>query len=148
MTSGAMIMAMRNDQVDYLALAAWNSDNIRRHLKLPVAVVTDDVGADVSAFDQVIIAEVSDGLGYRNLDQTEPRPWHNVNRADAFDLSPWDRTLLLDADYVVASEQLRSLLDADQDFLAHRSAHDVTGCRVVWVEVDHDLVARLERPWL
>jgi hypothetical protein len=47
---------------------------------------------------------------------------------DAYRLSPWDRTLVLDADYIVASDQLKSLLDADQDFLAHRRAYDVTGC--------------------
>jgi hypothetical protein len=47
---------------------------------------------------------------------------------DAYRLSPWDRTLVLDADYVVASDQLGSVLDSDQDFVAHRWAYDVTGC--------------------
>ena len=47
---------------------------------------------------------------------------------DAYRLSPWDRTLVLDADYVVATDQLRGVLDCDQDFLAHRWAYDVTGC--------------------
>jgi hypothetical protein len=54
--------------------------------------------------------------------------WHNASRVDAYDLSPWDRTLVLDADYVVASSQLAPLLQADRDFLAHRHAYDVTGC--------------------
>jgi hypothetical protein len=47
---------------------------------------------------------------------------------DAYRLSPWDRTLVLDADYVVASNQLQAVLEVDQDFLAHRWAYDVTGC--------------------
>jgi hypothetical protein len=34
--------------------------------------------------------------------------------------------LLLDADYVVASDQLLTLFDMDQDLLAHRWAYDVT----------------------
>ena len=34
---------------------------------------------------------------------------------------------MLDADYVVASNQLQSVLEVDQDFLAHRWAYDVTG---------------------
>ena len=34
---------------------------------------------------------------------------------------------MLDADYVVAGDQLKVLLDADQDFLAHRWAYDVVG---------------------
>jgi hypothetical protein len=36
--------------------------------------------------------------------------------------------LVLDADYVVATDQLRGVLDCDEDFLAHRWAYDVTGC--------------------
>jgi hypothetical protein len=54
--------------------------------------------------------------------------WLNTSRVDAYDLTPWDRTLVLDADYVVATDQLAALLDADQDFLAHKKAYDATGC--------------------
>ena len=126
MTAGAVIMAMRNDQVDYLALAAWNSHNIRRHLGLPVAVITDDASTDTSAFDRVVVVESSHGAGSRNLDQTEPRPWHNTNRVDAFDLSPWDRTLLLDADYVVASPALGVIMSGTAEISTHRWASDVT----------------------
>ena len=39
----------------------------------------------------------------------------------------WERTLVLDADYVVASDQLKVLLEADQDFLAPNYAYDVVG---------------------
>jgi hypothetical protein len=42
-------------------------------------------------------------------------------------LSPWDQTLVLDADYVVASDQLRTVLNSRQDFLCYRWARDVTG---------------------
>jgi len=35
--------------------------------------------------------------------------------------------LVLDADYVVASNQLQVLLDSKEDFLAHRWAYDITG---------------------
>jgi hypothetical protein len=34
---------------------------------------------------------------------------------------------VLDADYIVASNQLQSVLECDEDFLAHRWAYDVTG---------------------
>jgi len=37
--------------------------------------------------------------------------------------------LLLDSDYVVASDQLNVLFGVDQDFLAHRWAYDITGNR-------------------
>lgn len=127
MTTGAVIMAFNNDQVDYVALAAWNSANIRRHLDLPVAVITDDVGQHASSFDQVITVSVPQGSGARNLSGTQPTAWHNINRMDAYDLSPWDRTLLLDADYVVAGPDLRVMIDHGPSLATHRWACDITG---------------------
>ena len=51
--------------------------------------------------------------------------WHNAGRTDAYNLSPWDQTLVLDSDYVVCGDQLQRVLDAPQDFLAHRTAFNV-----------------------
>ena len=34
---------------------------------------------------------------------------------------------MLDADYVVASSQLKMLFDMNQDFIAHKTAYDITG---------------------
>jgi len=125
MTQGALIFAFDNDHIDYVAMARWSANNIRRHLDIPVAVVTDCL--DVSGFDQVIHCDRR-GQNYRWFGDFETQmPWHNHTRADAYMLSPWDQTLLLDADYVVSSDQLRCVLDASQDFLAHRWASDVTG---------------------
>lgn len=126
MTRGALIFAFNNEITDYVALAAWSAVNIRRHLGIPVAVVTDQ--ATVSGFDLVINAS-SDQLNQRHFsDYDRAVTWHNTNRASAYHLSPWDHTLVLDADYVVASDRLSQLFNIDQDFLAHRWASDVTGC--------------------
>jgi hypothetical protein len=46
---------------------------------------------------------------------------------DVYNLSPYDETLVLDADYVVCSDQLNVLFDIPEDFLATRWAYDVTG---------------------
>lgn len=126
MNKGALIMAFGNDHVDYVALAAWNASNIRRHLDLPVAVITDDVGLHGAAFDRVILADPPSGSGVRNLSGTHPAAWHNTNRVDAYERSPWDRTLLLDADYVVASSSLRTIIDHGPAIATHRWAHDAT----------------------
>jgi hypothetical protein len=48
---------------------------------------------------------------------------------DVCNLSPYDETLVLDADYVVCSDQLNLLFDLPQDFLAPVTAYDVTGTR-------------------
>jgi hypothetical protein len=113
MTTGAVIFARNNEHIDYVAMAKWSAKNIERHLGIPTHIVTNDTRTD---------------SGSRNFADVGIVTWHNTNRMDAYRLSPWDRTLVLDADYVVASNQLQSVLDSDQDFLAHRWAYDVTGC--------------------
>ena len=128
MTRGILIFAFNSEQIDYLALAAWTTDNIHRHLNMPVAVVTDitDIPRHYK-FDQVIHTAAAEPTSRGFQDITGSVKWYNGNRVDAYSLSPWDQTLVLDADYVVASNQLLSLFDSDQDFLSHRMAYDVTG---------------------
>ena len=113
MTTGALIFARNNEHTDYVAMARWSAKNIQKHLDIDTYIVTDESRTD---------------SGSRNFNDLGQVTWHNTNRVDAYRLSPWDRTLVLDADYVVASDQLRGVLNCNQDFLAHRWAYDVTGC--------------------
>jgi hypothetical protein len=113
MTTGALIFARNNEHTDYVAMAQWSARNIERHLGIETVIITDDSRTD---------------SGSRHFSNLGTVSWHNTNRMDAYRLSPWDRTLVLDADYVVASNQLLSVLECDADFLAHRWAYDVTGC--------------------
>jgi hypothetical protein len=121
---GALIYAFNNEVTDYVSMAAWTAGRIRRHLNIPVAVVTNDSTAQ--GFDQVIYQEAPNSTTRHFADYNSTAAWHNQSRTDAYALSPWDDTLLLDADYVVAGDQLLRLFDMDQDLLAHRWAYDVT----------------------
>jgi len=114
MTTGALIFAFNNEHVDYEAMARWSASNIERHLGIPTRIITNQ--------------DVEPIAGSTRTFQDLPSQvtWYNVNRVDAYNLSPWDCTLVLDADYVVASNQLQALLEADIDFIAHRTAYDVT----------------------
>ena len=127
MTRGALIFAFNNEQTDYLEMAAWSAENIRRHLNIPVAVVTDraDAASD-SRFDQVIQASPATGGTRYFEDYAKTVSWHNAGRTDAYNLSPWDHTLVLDADYIVADSDLNQLWD-QADFMCHRLAFDMTG---------------------
>jgi len=127
MTTGVLIFAFNNQHIDYLAMANWSAQNIRRHLKLPVAVVTDSTIPQQYHFEQVIYATPEGNYERRFDDLNQPVTWYNGNRVDAYTLSPWSNTLVLDADYVVASNQLKTVLDIDQDFVAHQRAYDVGG---------------------
>jgi hypothetical protein len=112
MTTGAVIFARNNEHIDYVSMAQWSAQNIERHLGIPTHIVTDSAPSNNT----------------RHFTDVGTVTWHNLNRMDAYRLSPWDRTLVLDADYVVATDQLRSVIECGEDFLAHRWAYDVTGC--------------------
>ena len=125
MTTGVLIFAFNNEHIDYLAMANWTAKNIRRHLKLPIAVVTNQPRSDKYYFEQVIIAEPQGKFIRKFADQEENVTWFNGNRVDAYVLSPWAHTLVLDADYVVASNQLLKVLSINKNFVAHKTAYDV-----------------------
>jgi hypothetical protein len=125
MTTGVLIFAFNNEHIDYLAMANWSAKNIRRHLNLPVAVVTDLTVPNNYKFEQIIYAK-AEGIHSRKFaDQEENVTWYNGNRVDAYNLSPWAQTLLLDADYVVASSELKKILDIKKNFVAHKTAYDI-----------------------
>lgn len=113
MTTGAVIFAYNNEHIDYVAMAQWSACNIKRHLNIPTTIITGEK------------PEGSDIRWFADLDTTVT--WYNGNRMDAYTLSPYDQTLVLDADYVVASDQLKCLLESKEEFLAPRWAFDVTG---------------------
>ena len=128
MKKGALIFAFNNEKTDYVQLAAWTADKIHKHLDIPVSVVTNDTAHPLAKthFDQVISSQPDAGGQRHFSDYNAPVTWYNAGRVDSYDLSPWEQTLLLDADYVVASDTLAVTFDSSQDFLAHRTAIDAT----------------------
>ena len=135
MTTGALIFAFDNDKIDYVEMAAWSADNIRRHLDIPVAVITDCTDQQrLGAFDHVITATADTGGNRYFEDYKQTVIWHNASRTQAYDLSPWDQTLLLDADYVVASDSLKEFFSVNQDFLCYKDAFSVNQHTGQWLD--------------
>jgi len=130
MTTGALLFAFNNEVTDYVQMAAWSARRIRHHLGIPVAVITNSRNPVLSQqFDQVIHAEPDSGGTRFFEDYDSTVTWHNAGRVDAYALTPWDQTLVLDADYVVASSQLRFVLDSSRDFMCHDRAYDIAKSR-------------------
>ena len=128
MTTGALLFAYNNEKINYVQMAAWTASNIRRHLNIPVCVVTDtrSIGNYTDDFDMIIYTQ-NDRTNSRYFGDVGNVTWHNTNRTDAYHLSPWDQTLVLDVDYIVASNQLKTLLKINLDFVAPNKAFDVVG---------------------
>ena len=122
---GVLMFAFNNERTDYLEMAAWSAKNIRRHLELPVAVVTNNPEQAAALGFEHVIASESDTGGTRYFaDYDATVTWHNAGRVNAYELSPFEQTLVLDADYVVASKQLELVLDMPQQFAAFHEVWD------------------------
>lgn len=124
MKTGAVIFAYNNDAVDYVAMAAWSAQRIQQWLDIPVTLVTD-APVTTGVFDQVITTSARRGNSRYFQDYADSFSWYNMDRCDALDLSPYDRTLVVDADYVINGRDLAPLLDHGPEFTCHRYAFDV-----------------------
>lgn len=131
MTTGALIFAFNNDEINYVTMAAWNASNIQRHLDIPVSLVTDQINPDFKdvydQFDRVIVVEKPQAGTRHFEDFGVTVDWYNTNRMDAYTLTPYDRTLVVDADYVVANDNLKEYLKNDKDFQCYKEAFELVG---------------------
>lgn len=129
MTAGIVLFAHGSGTIDYGALAVACAQRCRRFLDLPIAVVTDQ-DLDTSHFDHVINGSAQSG-GQRHWPGTGiTQEWFNVGRSRAYELTPFDTTLLIDSDYRVSSDQLLTLAASPRPFLCHRRHMDLPDARV------------------
>ena len=99
---GAVIFANNTDTVDYVSIARVNARLIGRHLGIPTTILTVDSGQNNARLDVT---------GQRFVS------WKNFGRARALSMSPYDETLLVDADYLVLDSNLLRAFDAMGDYL-------------------------------
>ena len=103
---GIVLFAFNTKSIDYEHIAQQARRLIIHNLQLPVTIITE---ADV---DNIF-------KNYKNQDQLE---WRNGDRWRAYELSPYDETLLLDSDYLMLDDSLIKLFDQDFDYrLQHRN---------------------------
>jgi hypothetical protein len=124
MTRGALIFAFNNESFDYVGMAAWAAARVQRWLDIPVTLITDAY-VDNRVFDKVIVVEPEPSDPRYFADVAKKVSWHNKSRPLAFDVTPYDHTLVLDADYIVASDVLGQYWHSDLDFLCYCTAYDV-----------------------
>ena len=118
MTTGALLFAF-DSKVKYTLLANECAKRIKKYLKIPVSLVTD-VELDTDFYDkQIIVSKPS------NKNRHQSRVWYNGGRSHAIDHSPYQKTLLLDTDYMLNSNNLATLFESPQPFFAHKTGHPV-----------------------
>ena len=97
---------------------------IKKNLQLEITVITNfDTYKNLKPLGFVNYKFIDPELGNKKhgLD------WRNVDRHMAYELSPYDITLVMDIDYFPFSDNLKSLLDTKYDFLISKHAYDLSG---------------------
>lgn len=139
MNRGALIFAHNNRTVDYALMATISAGLAKKHLDVPVTLVTDEttkawmiesklIDRAEQVFENIIEVEKPTVENYRNLHDGTNKltvPFVNSNRSNAWELTPYDRTLLLDSDYFIFSDRLGEYWDVDEDVLISQAMNDI-----------------------
>ena len=138
MSKGAFLIARNNKYIDYVKQAVFLAKQIKKHLDIPVTIATDSVdylestfGTD--SFDNVIKLKYVDETNLRyffdGTNSKKTASFKNNNRASVYDLSPYDETLLLDTDYIIANDLLSSCFNLEHDFMLYKKSNDIAKVR-------------------
>ena len=166
-SKGVLLFAF-NSRIDYVTIAKRCARLIGKNMNLPITLVTDSdltLDTDVGMFDHIINVE-NHGTNHK---LSEAGLWRNTDRYSAYELSPYDETLLLDTDYLVLDDSLLKYFElVDYDYrLMHRNhtldqdwndKMGLYGIPYVWATIVlfrkcekakmlFDLVGRIQRNW-
>lgn len=127
-TRGVCMFAYNNEQIDYIKLAILAAKHVKKHLNLPVCLITDS-GTDSwmsqsvdpktvdECFDYIVIEDVQ---FRRNIRVHHDSPWtefnaqfNNSNKHKIFQYTPFQQTILIDTDYMIKSDFLSHVFECE-----------------------------------
>jgi hypothetical protein len=97
-SKGVLIFATNTKEIDYIKIAKINAKLIKKYLGLPTTIVSGTKSSNKRRVDNEIVE------------------WQNTGRCEAYDLSPYDQTILVDGDYLIFDSNLLKVLDTVQDY--------------------------------
>jgi hypothetical protein len=150
MTQGILLFAHDNEQIQYSLLAAWQAKKIHKWLNRPVSLVTDQTSLDTlkrykleDCFDHIILSSATTDQQKNYAGQK--LTFKNVDRVSAYDLTPYDETLVMDTDIVVHSDRLNLVWGSAEDYLVCKHCKHVQGR--TWTVFDHVSYGGIEFFW-
>lgn len=114
-SKGIIVFAFNTDKVNYVGIADKTSAIASKTLGLPITLVTDHNSEPVFEYDNVIRVE-NNKSNTRPTVKGEIGQWRNFDRYMAYELSPYDETLLVDTDYLILDNSLLKLFETDFDY--------------------------------
>lgn len=139
-SNGALLFAHNNHEIDYGLQAVICAKLIKKNLNVPVSIVTDRGTLGwldkqnlnyKQVFDHIIFQPILKNISNRkryydgSLAYKISNFW-NFDRSLSYDLSPYDKTLVVDTDLLIVNDRLKSIWDADIDFMINKTHLDLS----------------------
>lgn len=138
MSKGVFLIARNNGHIDYVKQAVYLAKRIKKYLGIPVTVATDSIEYlkttfGVADFDKVIQLEYTAEANLRYYFDgglsKKTASFKNNNRASVYDLTPYDETLLMDTDYIISNDLLKSCFTLNSDLMLYKKSDDIAKVR-------------------
>ena len=168
LSKGAIFLAFNNKEINYVKLACLSASSVRKHLNLPCSLITDAgslrhfekleyIRVD-KTFENIIIDEKTDKdykkdhfyskykIGntdnirkfYDTPYSTFNSQFKNLTKHNIYNLTPYDRTILFDVDFLVNNAILNLAFDVNSPIQLYRNAQTLKN-----TEPDHPTDKRL-----
>jgi hypothetical protein len=139
MKKGILIFAHNSKFVDYALMAIISAKLAKKQLNVPASLATDAEtvrwmkSSNIfklaqTVFEKIIVTPVHNTENSRVLHDglsNETIPFKNSSRSTAWELTPYDRTLLIDSDYLIFSNNLTKFWNVDQSVMLGDSIKDI-----------------------
>lgn len=139
MTRGVLMYSYNNPEIDYIKIACANALMVKKNINVPVTLVTDSgtlawgkksLGEEFvrQCFDTIIETDIDYSFKnyklYSDTSQTSKKlAFYNANHWQAYDLTPYDETLFIDADYLIMSSELSKCWGSVNDVMVNHKIH-------------------------
>ena len=138
MSKGIIIFAQNNEYINYAEQACACAGYARKNLSLfdEICLITNTETLKPNKklinkyFDNVIVSDSFQPDNVRlfkdTTNITEYAPFKNMGRGDVYELSPYDETLVIDADYFIMNDILDQVWDSENDIMINCKYRDVS----------------------
>ena len=111
---GILAFAYNVDTIDYVSIAEQTLSLASKKLGIPYTLITDTE-----------LKNNIQNLRY-DIDTDSFITWRNIGRHNAYDLSPYDETLVIDVDYLITDNNINKIFDVEWDYLLQRQSFALT----------------------
>ena len=101
---GVIIFAFNTEKTSYVTIAVRCARIVKHTTGLPVTLVTE-YETNAIGFDNIVYVDNT----LKNYKVGELGSWRNGDRWRAYELSPYDETLLIDSDFLLLDQNLLNL---------------------------------------